>query len=135
MPTLDYFILCESASLDVTRNRISFFHVLEGELVLRKLPWSIPQLTAVSAWLPGPGDEDKDFQATLKIYPPDGDAPPGEFRKNFTLGRARTRLMMSVYRIPITQPGTLAFEIWLNEALQGRHVVAVSLSDSVPTSC
>jgi hypothetical protein len=127
MPTLDYFIICESAAIDVNYNRISFFHVIERELGLQSLPYVLPLITAVSAWIPTPGDNDQDFQAKLRICTP-GKIEPGEFLKNFVPDPSRTRLLQRVHNVRIEQAGVMKFEIFLNDTLKGTHEVVVSLT-------
>ena len=74
MPNLEYFLICESLSTDRETNRVSLFNVLEELQVLGKeetsaQPVPFPrQLVAVSCWNREPGDENQDYQATLKIH-------------------------------------------------------------------
>jgi len=125
MPTLEYFILCESAAIDQSRNRPSFFHVIEREIVRRDFPWTIPQIIVFSSWLPGPEDAGRDFQVLLHVHVP-GNETAGVFPKNFTQDRRRTRLLQSLYNLRIPQPGELQFELLLNGTPVATHSVTVA---------
>jgi hypothetical protein len=124
MPSLEYFILCEGAALDQLRNRPSFFHVIEQEIVRQDFPWTIPQIIAFSSWLPGPEDAGRDFQVLLHVHVP-GNETPGIFPKNFTQDRRRTRLLQSLYNLRLPQPGELRFELLLNGTLIATRSVAI----------
>ena len=79
MPKLEYFLLCESISVDQETNRVSLFNVLE-DLHLAKLPkngdskpaFILNQFVAVAVFNREPEDGDQDFEACLKYNLPDG---------------------------------------------------------------
>lgn len=101
MPKLEYFLICESMSTDQETNRVSLFNVLEDLQVLPPGTTPQPQLlvphfVAVSCWNREPGDEDKDFQAILRIHPPKKE--PKEFSMNFKMERPRYRLSVALPR-------------------------------------
>ena len=127
MPTLEYFLVCESVSTDQETNRISLFNILED---IHMLPPGQPgvilaQLVAVCCWNRESGDEDQDFQATLRIHAPNG-AEPQEFAMNFRMERPRYRLSLRFQGIPKLEPGVLRFELLLNGKHVAWHTVNVS---------
>lgn len=126
MPRLEYFLVCESISTDKDTNRVSLFNIIEG---VRVLPPGTPghilaQFVAVSCWNSEPGDENKDFQAILRINAPGAD--PKDFEINFTMERPRQRLCIHIQGIPELEPGELKFEMLLNGEYVASHTVNVS---------
>ena len=90
MPTLEYFLICESMSTDQETNRVSLFNVLE-DLQVRMADTShkqqvpVAQLVAVACFNRELGDEDQDFQATLRIHAPGQESK--DLPLNFTMER------------------------------------------------
>jgi hypothetical protein len=128
MPKLEYFLICESMSTDQETNRVSLFHVLEDLQVLPpgttpQQQLVVPQFVAVSCWNREPGDEDKEFQAILRIHPPDDE--PRDFSMNFQMTRPRYRLSLRFQGMPKLEPGVLKFELLLNAQHVASHTVNV----------
>lgn len=123
MPKLEYFLICESISTDQETGRVSLFNVLED---LQVAPLETPMqphlpvvmFVAVSCWNREPGDEDRDFQVTLRIHPPAQDQESKDFSMNFKMERPRHRLSLRFQGMPRVEPGELRFELLLN----GEHV-------------
>jgi hypothetical protein len=138
MARLEYFIVCESSSVDAEKSRISFFHVLE-DIFPDKFPYEIPTLDAVSLWNLDPADTDTDFQATLVIRVP-GIERVVEFPLNLSKGQMRHRAALTVTGIPIICPGELLFEVKLNGAHGANHIVyihdtpALDAGERLPTN-
>ena len=63
MPRLEYFIVCESTSVDAGNDSISLFHVLE-DIFPDTFPYVLHRAEAVSLWNLDNEDRDTDFQAT-----------------------------------------------------------------------
>lgn len=125
MPKLEYFLVCESVSIDRDTNRVSHFHVLE-ELrpVQAEQPGHIlAQLAAVCCWYEEPDDAGKDFQALLRLHTPDGSSR--DFTLNFRMKSRRQRLVFHLQGIPPVTPGELRFEILLNDRHMAEHIVTV----------
>jgi hypothetical protein len=125
MPKLEYFLVCESVSIDRDTNRVSHFHVLEE---LRPGPSEQPghllaQLAAVCCWYEEPDDVGQDFQALLRLHTPEGNSR--EFTLNFHMKSRRQRLVFHLQGIPPVVPGELKFEILLNGKHQAEHIVTV----------
>lgn len=106
-------------------------HVLEDIHILA--PGQPPgiiltQLVAVSCWNREPGDEDKDFQATLRIHAPNQEkqSDPQEFAINFRMERPRYRLSLRIQGMPKLEPGQLKFELLLNGQHRAWHTVNVT---------
>jgi len=118
MPSLEYFLVCESVSTDQETNRVSLFNILE-DLQLGGQSNSaavVAQFVAVSCFNRETGDESQDFQAMLRIHAPNGEMT--EFPLNFRMERPRQRLTMRFFGLPPLEPGSLRFELLLN----GQHV-------------
>lgn len=134
MPKLEYFIVCESISVDRDTNRVSLFNVVED---LSAVPQGQPaivvaQLVAVSAWNREPEDSGQDFQAILRIHPP-GDEPR-DFAVNFRMRQARHRLYMRVQGVPAQRPGELKFELLLNSRHAATHTITIHPAEQFPPS-
>ena len=99
MASLEYFIVCESTSVDAENNRISFFHVLE-DIFPDQFPFVVPHVEAVSLWNLDPDDASTDFQATLVIWVP-GHPKAVEFRMNLSKGHMRLQSRRGCYRNPV----------------------------------
>jgi hypothetical protein len=129
MPSLEYFLVCESVSTDQETNRVSLFHILEDfQLASPGSPGVVlAQFAAVSCWNREEGDEERDFQALLRIHPPGGEAK--EIAMNFRMERPRQRLTLRFLGIPKMEPGQLRFELLLN----GRHVAWHTVNVFAPT--
>ena len=128
MPTLEYFLICESISTDQETNRVSLFNVLEDLQVLASESPPQPQLpvsqfVAVSCWNREVGDEGQDFQAMLRIHPPSQESK--DFPMNFKMERPRHRLSLRFQGMPKLEPGQLRFELLLNGAHVAWHTVNV----------
>ncbi len=128
MAKLEYFLICESMSTDRETNRVSLFNVLEDLQVFatesaeqRQLP--VTHLVAVACWNREPGDEDQDFQMTLRIHAPGQD--PKDFSLNFKMERPRHRLSLRLQGLPKLEPGELKFELLLNSKHVAWHTVNV----------
>jgi hypothetical protein len=76
----------------------------------------IAHLVAVSCWNRESGDEQRDFQMTLRIHA--SGQEPKDFPLNFTMERPRHRLALRLQGLPKLEPGELRFELLLN----GQHV-------------
>jgi hypothetical protein len=132
MATLEYFIVCESTSVDAENNQISMFHVLE-DIFPDKLPFMLPRIDAVCLWNLDPEDVAVDFQANLTISPP-GDVKPAEFRMNLSQGHMRYRAAVTVNNIPLFVPGELRFEVKLNGTHGATHIVRIHDAAAVKAS-
>src|SRR5262249_44936666 len=123
MPRLEYFIVCESSSVDAETNSVSLFHVLE-DIFPGRFPDSIPNIEAVSLWNVQPDEQDTDFPANLSIRLP-GRGEPVRFPMNLTKGWKRYRATIKVSGIPLLMPGELRFNVELNGEHSASHIVNV----------
>lgn len=128
MPKLEYFVVCESVSVDQETNRVSLFNVVDELSVGTDIPAApvVTQLVAVSSWNREPGDDGREFQAILRIQRHQGESI--ELPVNFRMDRPRYRLVMRVQGIPPAQNAELVFELLLN----GHHVASHSILIHVP---
>jgi hypothetical protein len=132
MAKLEYFIVCESTSVDAENNRISLFHVLE-DIFPDQFPYFLPRIEAVSLWNLDPEDKDTDFQAALEIRLP-GVSEGVKFPMNLSRGRMRYRAALAVGNIPLSRPGELSFEVTLNGTHGATHIVTVHDTQALKAS-
>lgn len=130
MPKLEYFVVCESISIDRETNRISLFNIVEDIQPIG--PGSqghiIAQFVAVSCWNREPADEGKDFQVIHRIHSPSEE--PKDFPMNFRMQNPRQRLILRIQGVPPTRPGSLRVELLLN----GQHVADHAVTVHPPVS-
>lgn len=138
MPKLEYFLICESMCTEQETNRVSLFNVLEDLQVLPPgtAPGGpiVPHFVAVSCWNREPGDDDKDFQAILRIHPPSEHEDPKDFSMNFKMERPRYRLSLRFQGMPKLEPGLLKFELLLNGKHVAWHTVNVFPASPAPST-
>ena len=133
MPRLESFVICESAALDSTTNRVSYFHVFDADVERDEYPWQVPQITAVSRWKAETVDEvGRVYHANLGILLP-GASREKFFHHPFILSVEGTRAIQRVFKIPaIGGPGTITFRMYLesdpaaHHNLVGEHTVSIS---------
>ncbi len=123
MAKLEYFIVCESTSVDAENNRISLFHVLE-DIFPDGFPYVLPRIEAVSLWNLDPQDADTDFQVTLEVYLP-GNPAGVLIPMNLSKGVRRCRAAVALMNIPLDRSGELRFEVKLNGLRGATHIVSV----------
>lgn len=126
MPTLEYFLVSESISVDQNTNNVSLFGVLEE--LSGPLPFLVPKLVATSSWNMSEGEEDRDFQVTLQIRLDGEILPESEelnLNVNFTTSRLRHRVFHFLRELVIPTAGILVFEILLNGKHSATHTVTV----------
>lgn len=126
MAHMEFFIVSEELSVDQQTNRLSIFNVLE-QVSSPNFPSMLIAAVAVSLWVAEPGDDERDFQCTLRIIPPSGDQR--EFTTNFTFRSRRHRVIQRLQGFPLNEPGVLRFEVLLNGEYQARHEVDVERID------
>jgi hypothetical protein len=129
MLSLEYFLVCESFSVDAITNSVSLFLVMD-ELAFAEFPATIPRINIVACWRGEPPAGTTDYQAMIKITPPGPHGPedPGykEFPTNLVVDRRRVRVLHGVGNIPIASPGDLTVEVLLNGQHQATHVVSIA---------
>jgi len=136
MPRLESFVICESAALDSTTKRVSYFHVFDADVERGEFPWQIPQITAVSRWKAESMEQvGLVYHANLGILLP-GDSREKFFHHPFILDAEGTRAIQKIFKIPaIAGPGTMTFRMYLeNDPSRHHNLVAeyaVSISDPI----
>jgi hypothetical protein len=128
MLTFEYFLVCESATVDAATDMVSLFNVME-QFTLANLPGVIQRITAVACWRAEPGRETADYQATFRLTPP-GPPPQGDpgyrdFPTNLVIDRKRVRLLQTVVNIPIPNPGDFRVDLLLNGQHQASHLITI----------
>ena len=78
MARVGYFVVCEGVSVDQLSNNITLFNIFES-----CSPGQLPKAVAISSWHREEGDEDRDFQASLRII--SGERRIGDFPQNFRM--------------------------------------------------
>jgi hypothetical protein len=129
MPKLEYFLLCESISVDQETNRVSLFHVLEDlhlakfpERAAGKPPFILNQFVAVALFNRLPEDQGKEFEACLTYELPDGSEK--EHKLHFQMESNRQRLIMRFVGMPPpNKDGLLHFVLRVNGEHQGTHTI------------
>lgn len=135
MPKLEYFLLCESVSVDQDTNRISLFNVLEDFQIASpdtngKTPLCfLGQFVAVALFNREPDDGEKDFEACLRFNMPDD--KHSEHRIAFRMDRNRQRLLLRFVGMPpVDKDGVLRFELLLDGTRCASHTVHLSTDTS-----
>ena len=126
MAKLEYFLVAQDVSVDQRTNCISLFHIIE-EIAVPQIPVNWHQMIAVSAWNPEEGDQEKDFQAEVRVVEPDGETK--EFCRNFRIEGKRCRVIMYFQGVPLKACGTLHFDLLLNGQHQASHSIDVKLAE------
>lgn len=131
MPKLEYFLVCESVSIDKDTNRVSLFHVVEEFRPVQATENAlvVTQLVAVCCWYEESGDAERDFQAVLRLRTPDG--KERDFPMNFQMKSRRQRLLFQLQGVPPLSAGELTFEVWLNGKREAGHIVTVHPPEAV----
>lgn len=122
MAHMEFFIVSEECSVDQQTNRLSLFNVLE-RIASHNFPSALISATAVSLWVAEPGDDERDFQCTLRVHPTSGDHR--DFTSNFKFLAPRHRVIQRLQGFPISGPGVLRFELLLNGEYKASHQVDV----------
>ena len=127
MPSLEYFVVAESATVDQLSNRVSVFNIYD-EILIPKFPMPIGPFVSVCSWNASKEDKDEEFQVSVKLQMPDGDHGP--FNSNFTMKAKRHRTILTMNSIPISRAGTIVFEILLNGEHKAFHTIDVRSLES-----
>lgn len=123
MATLEYFLVCESVSVDQRTNRASLFNVLD-EVRANRFPTFIPQAVVTSAWNFEDGDEDIDYQVRVHISPP-GEEMQEPLHMNVKIESYRHRLFLEIANLRVQEPGELRFEVFMNDEFAASHTVSI----------
>lgn len=123
MARLEYFIVCESSSVDSETNQLSLFHILD-DVFPAIYPEYLPNIDAVCLWILEPDDEEIELRAILHVKPPGVPVGP-KFPMSFSKGSRRYRAIISISNIPLNQSGELTFEVLLNDIHAASHTVTV----------
>ncbi len=123
MPSLEYFLVADSLSVDQMTNTVSIFHVVE-QIRSIVFPVHIPRLVCVSSLNIEEKDFGKDFQLTVNIKNPSGKYGEPN-RINFTAEKRRQRFIAHLVNFKIDGPGQLLFELLLNEDRIASHTIDI----------
>ena len=124
MPSLEYFLVCRSASVDVHSDEVTLSGVLEDIDLESDGQAVVPRAVAVGLWNLTGADGGTDFQALLRITRP-GEAKGSDFPVNLDKRRHRFRALFAILDIPLDKPGELVFEMLLNATHAATHRVMV----------
>ena len=123
MPSLEYFLVADSVSVDQFTNTVSVFHVIE-QIRAPKFPVHIPRFACVSSLNIEEEGFGKDYQLTVNIKNPSGkEGEPN--RINFTAEKRRQRFIAHLVNFKIDGPGQLLFELLLNEDRIASHTIDI----------
>ena len=124
MPSLEYFVVCESSSVDRYTNRVSLFNVLE-HIATTGFPGVFPQgICAVIGWNMRREEVGQDLQVVLRIEIPGEE--PRDLSKNFTVRTKRHRTILTLQGLPLPRPGEYRFKILLDGDKKATHLVDVA---------
>ena len=126
MAELEYFLVAESVSVDQLTNRISLFNVVE-QVAASKFPVTNPQIVSVAGWNTDKGDDNKDFQVTVRITSPDGEHK--DHTHNFSMLAKRSRSILIFQGIELACAGKLLVEVSLNGEHAATHSIDVELAE------
>jgi len=129
MAKLEFFLVCESVSVDQRTNRISLFNVVEN-VNADTFPGLMTEVVAAALWRREDGDQTRDFQATLRLTGIFD--KPIESRSNFKLVDQRHRTFFLLQGVPVPRAGDLRFELLLNDAHVAEHIVTVATGPAGP---
>lgn len=122
MPSLEFFLVAQSVSIDQGTNLISILEVMEE--VAGPNPPVIPSLAIVAAWNIEPDDMSRQFAVSVRLQYADGkriDFPSVEF----TAQNARQRTVIRIGMLPTAAFGDMKFELLLDGVHQANHRVTV----------
>jgi hypothetical protein len=136
MPKLEYFLLCESISVDQETNRVSLFNVLEDLHLASPLTtgeskgaFILSQFVAVAVFNREPDDENRVFEACLKYNLPD--AQFIAHKLEFKMERNRQRILMRFVGMPpVAKDGMLSFELTVDGKHAGSHTIQLFSEDA-----
>jgi hypothetical protein len=125
MPTLEYFLIAESCSVDAERNSLSIFHVM-NDVRVDQFPAFIPELVVVSAWVHNPEELERRTESQIRIEFRMPGQPPVSFRGNLTAEARFQNVNLTFREVPIPAAGDTIVDVLLNEVHQATHTIAVS---------
>jgi hypothetical protein len=132
MAHMEFFIVSEEVSVDQQTNRLSLFNVME-QISVPDFPTMLRSGAAVSLWVAEPGDDELDFQCTLRITTPGSDHR--DFPSNFAFRSRRHRVIHRLQGVRINEAGLLKFEVLLNGQYKARHevdVIKIDIANVIP---
>ena len=126
MPELEYFLVAESCSVDVDRNSLSIFHVM-NDVRLDRVPGLIPELVIISAWIHSQEElrGRAESQIRVQFRLPGLDSTPS-FRGNLNAETRFQNFNFSFREVPAQTEGDIVVEIFLDDQHKATHTVAVS---------
>ena len=130
MARLEFFVVSRSVSIDQATNFASVLEILEV-IQTSSFPAIIPQCVAMSLWRQEPGDEDRDYQLTLRITTPSDITH--EMQSNFRLTSPRHRVIQRIHGMHIEREGQLRFEAILNGDHAAEHIIDIWPGEAVDT--
>lgn len=125
MPSLEYFVVAESMSVDQQTNQVSVFNILE-EVRTSNLPVVLPQVVCVCTLNLGANDMGMEHHAVLRVRTPRGE--PREFAARFKASHRRQRVFTRLLGLPLETIGELVFEISVGGLHLATHTVFVELA-------
>lgn len=131
MAQLEFFVVCESVSVDKLSNQVSILGVIE-DLTCESFPGGLQKCVAFSQWRKSPGDEEIDWQATIKVILPNGGET--EVPVNFRFGSSQKhRITQVLYGLALPCEGELKFQLFLNGSHIADHLAFVKKGELLGT--
>ncbi len=134
MPTLEFFVVAESFSIDRQSNRLSIFNIVET-LAAEEFPVVLPSMVVITCLNLTDDELGEDFQVLLNVRSGGGDSPlGGPFPTNFKARSRRHRIIQSFQGVPFNDPGDIMFKQSLNGQHLATHLLEVKRSGPETTS-
>ena len=112
MAQLELLVAAEGYSVDQQSNALSIFTTIEE--IEGRGAGLIPKLCLISVWRREQGDEERDFQAILRIQQ-NGQQIGQDMPLNFRFPANRHRLFHNILGLPVRpEEGAISFSILLN---------------------
>lgn len=129
MPTLEYFLVSESISVDQATNQVSLFNVLE-DVQSTAFPIVLPHLAVVASWNVAEDEVGGSFTASLGISVPGAGMTTQVMP--FTPAGRRHRMFTRIVGLPIPEEGTLVCHVAVDGVHHASHTIHVRRVDAPP---
>lgn len=127
MPSLEYFLLAESASVDRGTGLVSIFNVLNEFVVEEETPpFVLPKLVAISGWLSTPDEISRRTESHIKLeFKLPGQDDRVTFRGNLQSVTRHQHFNFGFREIPLPSTGDLVAYLYLDDNQVATHTVTV----------
>lgn len=130
MPQLEYFIVAQTCSQDVSSNSMSIFNILNDVRVL-DFPSQIHELCAVSGWIMDEREikNREEFQLRVQFEMPNA-SDNHDFRANLEAATRFQNVYLRFLEVPATEPGDITVRLFLNDEEKAHHTIQLAPFDA-----